>query len=253
MINNSVGYLIGTKMINNRIIDEKDILSYLQKILDSAEEKEDKFRILEAGCGSVSRLKFSNKHFITGIDISQKQLDRNPNIHEKVLGDIQTYKFPASSFDMIVCWHVLEHLPDPQSALRMFFSSINKHGLVVISSPNPYSLKGLVTKFTPHLFHIFVYRYIYQVKNAGREDTVPFKTFMRFSIRPQGISKMAKKYGFDTELFVTEDAFKDWVGQKLRNKSRVLYLLVTMLNKSLNLISGGKMGDSEYILVFRKS
>lgn len=239
-------------MRNNRIIDEKDIFSYLQEILDSADTKENKFKILEAGCGSVSRLKFSDKHFITGIDISQKQLDRNPNIHEKVLGDIQTFKFPASSFDMIVCWHVLEHLPNPQDALQMFFSSIKNTGRIIISSPNPSSLKGLVTKFTPHFFHIYVYRYIYKVKNAGREDTAPFKTFMRFSIIPQSISKMAKKYGNETEILVTEDAFKDWVGQKLRNKSKILFFFVTMLNKILNLISGGKIGDSEYILVLRK-
>lgn len=240
-------------MINSQINDGKDIFSYVQIILDSAEEKKEKFRILEAGCGSVSRLKFSDKHFITGIDTSQKQLDRNPNIHEKVLGDIQTYKFPASRFDMIICWHVLEHLPNPESALHMFFSSISKNGWIIISSPNPNSLKGLVTKFTPHLFHIFVYRYIYQVKNAGREDTAPFKTFMRFAMKPQNISKMAKRFGINTEMIVTEDAFNDWVGQKFKNKSKLLYSFVTMLIKSLNLVSGGKIGDSEYIVVLRKS
>jgi 2-polyprenyl-3-methyl-5-hydroxy-6-metoxy-1,4-benzoquinol methylase len=235
-----------------KIISEKNIFSYLQEILDSADGKETKFKVLEAGCGSVSRLKFSDKHFITGIDISQKQLDRNPNVHEKVLGDIQTFKFPASSFDMIVCWHVLEHLPKPQNALRMFFSSVKNNGRIIISSPNPSSLKGLVTKFTPHFFHIYVYRYIYKVKNAGREDTAPFKTFMRFAIRPHNISKVAKEYGINTEILITEDAFRDWVGQKFRNKSKILFLFVTALIKILNAISGGKIGDSEYTLVLKK-
>jgi hypothetical protein len=134
----------------------------------------------------------------------------------------------------------------------MFFSSVKNNGRIIISSPNPSSLKGLVTKFTPHFFHIYVYRYIYKVKNAGREDTAPFKTFMRFAIRPHNISKVAKEYGINTEILITEDAFRDWVGQKFRNKSKILFLFVTALIKILNAISGGKIGDSEYTLVLKK-
>jgi ubiquinone/menaquinone biosynthesis C-methylase UbiE len=240
-------------MIDNKITSEKETISYLQKILDTVVNTDVKFRILEAGCGSVSALKFSDRHFITGIDISQKQLDRNINIHEKVLGDIQRYKFPPSSFDMIICRHVLEHLPNPKSALKHFFYSIKKQGRIIIASPNPISLKGLVTKFTPHFFHVYVYRYIYNVTDAGKEDKAPFKTHMRFAISPYKISKIAEKFGIETEIIVTEDAFKDWVGQKLKNKSRFLYRFVNVLIGFLKLISGGKIGDSEYIIVLRKS
>lgn len=239
-------------MINANNSNSINVFTYLQNILDSTSTQKDKFKILEAGCGSISRLRFSENHLITGIDISQKQLDRNQYIHEKILGDIQKFSFPPSNFDMIVCWHVLEHLSNPQSALEMFFNTIKKDGWIIISSPNPNSLKGLVTKFTPHLFHVFVYRSIYQVKNAGMEDTAPFKTFMRFAISPKSIMKLAKRFNIKTEKIVMEDAFKDWVGQKLKKKSRILFLIVNLINKTLKVMSFGKIGDSEYTLVLKK-
>ncbi len=242
-------------MLNSDITCIADAVVYLQKILDNAPAKTGQFKVLEAGCGSITKLKFSDRHHITGIDISQKQLDRNKSVHEKVLGDIQVYQFPESSFDMIVCWHVLEHLPDPQRALNLFFSCVKKQGTIVITSPNPLSLKGVVTKFTPHLFHVFIYRYIYGRKDAGTEDKAPFEAHMRLAITPENISKTAAPFGLETQFIAKEDAFNahSWVGQAFKKKSKVLYALVSALRNFLWLISFGKIGDSEYIIVLKKT
>src|SRR5215469_10920312 len=77
-------------------------------------------RLLEAGCGSASHIHFGSDIWITGIDISQKQLDRHLSLNEKILGDIQRYDLAPRSFDAIICWDVLEHLQQPNLALRKF-------------------------------------------------------------------------------------------------------------------------------------
>lgn len=230
----------------------KNELYKVQALIDELQKEEKLLRVLEAGCGSISKLHFAENVHLTGIDISQKQLDRNTLIHEKILGDIQSYEFSESTFDVIVCWHVLEHLPEPKSALNNFFKSIKKNGLIVIASPNPRSLKGLVTKFTPHWFHVFVYRYIYGRKDAGRDDQAPFKTFIRFNIAPERISEYAKSFNVQTEIIGTDDAFNHWVGQSFKEKSKLLYYFIEFLRQTLKVISFGYIGDSEFLIVLRK-
>lgn len=225
-------------------------IDFLQKFLDAA--KNQNLSILEAGCGSITKLKFSDKHFITGIDISQQQLERNNNVNEKIQGDIQYYEFPGEKFDLIVCWHVLEHVQYPRKAINNFISCLKKDGRIVIVSPNPWSLKGLITKFTPHFFHVFVYRYFYGLKDAGKKDTAPFKTFMRFSIVPENISSYAESRNIRTEIIGTDDAINSWIGIKFKEKSKILYSSIILVMKLLNTISFGKINDSEFMIILKK-
>jgi 2-polyprenyl-3-methyl-5-hydroxy-6-metoxy-1,4-benzoquinol methylase len=71
-------------------------------------------RVLEAGCGSASHFNFGQNAYLVGIDISEEQLKSNSVLNEKILGDIQVYNLPVTNFDVIVCWYVLEHLPEPE-------------------------------------------------------------------------------------------------------------------------------------------
>lgn len=98
--------------------------SKLQEFLDESLKNRQVLQILEAGCGSTSHIHFNNEFFLTGIDISEKQLARNQKLNKKILGDIQTYNFPPKSFDIIVCWYVLEHLIYPLFALTKFSESL---------------------------------------------------------------------------------------------------------------------------------
>ncbi len=226
------------------------VVNYLQDIIDNSGGF--KLDILEAGCGSISKFKFSNNHIITGIDISQKQLDRNIYIQKRVLGDIQEYNFPASSFDIIICWHVLEHLRYPSKAITNFIQSLKEDGRIVLASPNPFSLKGIVTKFTPHWFHVFIYRYIYGHKDAGKDDNAPFKTYLRFSIAPYNISNFAKSQGLQTEYLGSDSAINHWVGKSFKEKSKILFFFILFLQEFLKYISFGKISDSEFIIVIKK-
>ena len=69
--------------------------------------------ILEAGCGSNSAFEIPDNAHIVGLDVFARQLESNGSLDEKHQGDFQDYTFPSNSFDVIICWNVLEHLPRP--------------------------------------------------------------------------------------------------------------------------------------------
>ena len=92
-------------------------------------------RLLEAGCGSATHVRFVNTVEAVGIDISEAQLHRNSSIQKKILGDIQTYAFPSSEFDVAICWDVLEHLPRPHDALVRIFSALKEGGILILGFP----------------------------------------------------------------------------------------------------------------------
>jgi SAM-dependent methyltransferase len=155
--------------------------------------------LLEAGCGSFSHVHLEPFTRRVGIDICKEQLDLNTDLHEKILGDLQTYPLPEAQFDVVVCWYVIEHLPNPEQALRNMFKAVKPGGLLVLTFPHLISFKGLVTKYTPHWFHQFAYWFM---KFKGRI----FPTVFRLSILPKRVIEAAKPYGFSVAYFrITED------------------------------------------------
>jgi SAM-dependent methyltransferase len=171
------------------------------RMLDRVEELlrgRQSITVLEAGCGARSYFRFSGSVELHGIDISQEELDKNRDVQHKMLGDIQTYPLPASRYDVVVCWDVIEHLSRPQDALRNMFRSVKPRGLILLGFPNLMSFKGLVTKATPMGFHRLVYRFL------GMRSR-PFKTYLRRDIIPQRVIQLAVSCGFVTEFFDLEE------------------------------------------------
>ena len=168
-----------------------DALNDLQNYIDSNFGFESPYEILEAGCGSMSRVTFPGEYRISGIDISEKQLERNDLLSGKICADIQHHDLGDKKYDVIICWDVLEHLPNPGMAMRRFKKSVKKGGLVILSMPNVLSLKGLLTKFTPHWVHVMYYCKILKRPNAGKNDTAPFETYLRWVLSPEKIKNEA--------------------------------------------------------------
>lgn len=172
-------------------------LSEMQALLDRVLAARPEARILEAGCGSTSMLRFPDSARLTGIDISQDQLDRNTRIHEKILGDIEAYPLPESTFDVIVCWDVLEHLPHPERALANFARAIRPGGLILLAFPNPGSFKGWLTRVTPHAFHVWVYRHVFGIAWAGQPGHGPFETLFSPGMHPARIRSFAQEHALN--------------------------------------------------------
>lgn len=55
--------------------------------------------------------------------------------------DITAMSFPEASFDVIICNHVLEHVPDDASAIRELFRVLRPSGVAVVTVPIKDDLK----------------------------------------------------------------------------------------------------------------
>jgi SAM-dependent methyltransferase len=226
-------------------ITEREPLRRLQEIVERDLPNKSAPRILEAGCGSVSHVKFPGTPRLIGIDISDKQLARNSVLDEKIVGDIQTYELPECGFDAVICWTVLEHVDRPDLAVERFARALKPGGLIIIDVPNLLSIKGLVTKLTPHWFHVMYYRLIRGQKNAGREDRAPFRTTMRYSISLPGLRKVAEKAGLQVHHV-------DYVAFDIRQENWLFSVAYSAMTTLFRVFSFGTLGEGELICVLRK-
>lgn len=224
----------------------------LQAIVDEFATRERPLRVLEAGCGSTSYISVGEDAHVTGIDISARQLERHATLDRKVLGDVQAHRFQEGEFDLVVCWDVLEHLPAPERAVASFAWAVRRGGLVVLALPNVLSLKGLVTKFTPHGFHVWVYRHLFGWEHAGRDDHGPFRTHLRWSIAPEALKRLAASHGLVEEYF---GPYESWSQQQLRGRFRLTGQPWRVLRRATRTLTGGRVTPelTDYILVLRRA
>ena len=141
------------------------------------------YRVLDAGCGMDLRVELPANAHVVGIDISEAALARNATVDERIVGDVETFPFPDESFDLIVCHDVLEHLDDPVAATRNLARALKPGGELDVRMPIVWSTKGLLTKLTPHRFHVWCYRTLFGIKTAGQEGYAPFPTRLRITPR----------------------------------------------------------------------
>jgi len=207
-------------------------------------------RVLEAGCGSLTRFEIPPSWHITGIDISPEQLDRNTRINAKILGNLETFSL-QKDFDLCICWNVLEHLDDPAGAMRNMASSIRPGGLLVIGIPFLGGFKGLVTKCTPHWIHVLYYRLILKQETAGQPGHAPFPTFLRPEIDPRSISRRLQEMGFD-ERYHKLYASAAYADVMLNRKA--VSLLFRALSAAIRLLSLGRIGNeySDFVGIYQR-
>ena len=223
----------------------------LQGVIDNYTQGRKELNVLEAGCGSSTRVDLPESARIAGIDISKKQLERNEMLDEKICGDIQTHTLPAGKYHVIISWFVLEHVANPVQALRNFVEALQKDGLIILALPNVYSLKGFVTKFTPYFIHVAFYRYILGQKDAGEDDTVPFPTYLRFSISPRSLKKYAAEHGLSVAYFQLYDGKMQ---QRLLERNIFARWLYIFLGGLVKIISMNRLDlvNNNFAIVLQK-
>ena len=183
----------------------------IQETLDALLKNVPSPRILEAGCGSVSHLKFKPGSKISGIDISQEQLNRNEILSERILGDIQSYDLTGGNYNAIICYFVLEHLSEPRKALVNFVRGLSPDGVIVLVAPNLFSVEGFAAKFTPHWFHVFARRLLFGDTRTGGADDGPFPTPFRLSVSPGRVKSFLEAKGLKTRYFKIYNGYTLWL------------------------------------------
>ncbi len=116
-------------------------------------------RVLDAGCGTAygsAMLAEAGAEHVTGIDRAASVLETArpslpPNV-DLVVGDLRELPFPDRSFDLVVCFEVVEHLEEPDAALRELSRVVSGDGIVLVSSPN----RDVYEPGNPHHLHEYV-------------------------------------------------------------------------------------------------
>jgi SAM-dependent methyltransferase len=210
----------------------------LQAVVTDFVSSRDGIRVLEAGCGSLTHVELGQRAYVVGIDVSEIQLEKNAGLDEKILGDVESHDFPPASFDAIVCWYVFEHLAHPEEAVARFARSLRPGGIVVLALPNAHSVKGLITKFTPFRFHVWVRRRLLGRAHAGTPGHGPFPTFLRFSVAPEPLRRLATRYGLTVRYF---GMFEDPKQTAIRQRFKVVGPVWAWVQRLIRALSGGRL------------
>jgi SAM-dependent methyltransferase len=199
-------------------------------------------RIYEAGGGSISYLRLDSltRRHITVVDIDESQLQNNKYADEKVHGDIQTLAFEPNSFDLIVCYNVIEHLDFPDQALSHFRDALAQDGLIFIAAPHPMSFSGLVTRFTPHWFHVWVYRAILRRPGAGHVGQPPFRVVYHRIVAPQSLRDFCGS--IDLEVVY----YKQFESRRYREVLTTRWILGRLLFVFTGLLNALSFGRSDF-------
>ena len=161
-------------------------------------EERDILHVLEAGGGARERIEVPGAR-ICVIDNCARQLGRNSYAHEKIEADLHTVNLGERKFDVVIAYDVLEHLNKPDLVVDRLCGVLKPGGVFVVASPNPLSLSGLITRLTPHAFHRFFHEHL--LKSTAHSGFVPFRTYMRLSMRADALAKRFRKNGLQISLF----------------------------------------------------
>ena len=209
--------------------------------------------IYEAGGGSTSFLPLDvlRRAHVTVVDIDEDQIRNNDYAQQTILGDVQTYRFAPGSFDLVICYNVIEHLADVEAALSGFCESLKQGGLILIGAPNPRSLSGVVTKYSPHWFHVWCYRYVRGDKNAGRPGHAPFPTFFHPLVTLPKLEAFARTHGLQV---IYRKQYESPRYPEMRARKPAFAALLDAAAVVMNLLLPGKadVRHGDYHVILRK-
>ncbi len=109
-----------------------------ERLTDSAE-------VLEVGCssGQVGCEIARHGHRVTGIDLSERSIEIGQtilpelNLDVKIqTGDALNLSFEDESFDAVVSWDVVEHIPDQSRFLGEIYRVLRPGGIVLLHTDN---------------------------------------------------------------------------------------------------------------------
>lgn len=194
---------------------EPDVFAALQARLDALLRPNEPIRMLNAGCGRGARyVPVARERFVVGIDIEAGPADGGEDIDERLVGDLETFDFGSRRFDVVYCWDVLEHVGDPRQVLLNLQSTLEPGGLIILGLPHAASVKGLITRLTPHWVHEWLWRRVLGKGAASDDAAGPFPTVLSKAMTPRAIQAFAREQGLSVQLYSEYEA---WPQKKIRS------------------------------------
>lgn len=114
-------------------------------------------RVLEIGCGEGGSAAYLHdcQEFV-GTDLSEAAIERARSSYAAKSNfrflqmDAMNLKFDDGCFDVVIAKEVIEHLPEPERAIREAYRVLKPNGRLVVTSPNRDSLHLRVNRLLGH-------------------------------------------------------------------------------------------------------
>lgn len=130
------------------------VRSYLSKIPASVKRP----KILDIGCAEGRLLKAFYKSGCDcyGVEHSSYPEKRfiNPDKIKYFVGDLKSHNLKNESFNIIILWHVLEHLDNPNFVISNIYDLLTPDGILILAVPNMSATEARV--FKQSWFHLDV-------------------------------------------------------------------------------------------------
>lgn len=149
-------------------------------------------RILEVGCGNGFFLKalkdsgFTSNIF--GVEPSSKMvLEAGADLRNKI--KINIFKlnlFPKNSFDLILCFHTLDHMFDPNEFIKGAFSMLKKNGHIIVVV---HDTEGLSVKLFGEKSAIFDVEHVFLFNKKTLKEI-----FLRSNFRVVSVFDLVNSY-----------------------------------------------------------
>jgi len=106
-------------------------------------------RLLEVGCGTgefLEELLRMQNWEVVAVEPNEKAASyAKSKLNVKIFQScFEDFEYESGSFDVIVMWYVLEHLPQPISGLRLAYKLLKANGWLIFSIPNVESWEARV-------------------------------------------------------------------------------------------------------------
>jgi len=175
-------------------------LELIESTIRTKSAEQGELEILEAGCGKSWPINLSGvKYKLTGIDLDAEALqirkEINNDLDETIVGDLCTQELPPGSFHVIYSSFVLEHIEDADLALANLATWLKPGGIMIIRIPDRDSVHGLITRLTPHWFHVLYVRVALGSKDAGKPGHAPYRAYYHPIVSRRGVRKFCEERG----------------------------------------------------------
>jgi SAM-dependent methyltransferase len=229
-----------------RIESETAAVEHLNEWIASSNGGAGPRSVLDAGCGPRCVLDYGADAEVTGLDVSPAILERNTRLDHAIVADLAGAPLEDERYDLIVCWDVLEHLDDARSALETMARALAPGGALVLKAPSLNSPKGIVTKLTPHRFHVWIYRHF---DVAG--DATPFPTRFDRSMSPAALGRWAQSTRMTVEWVASWEAH---LQQRLRSRLHLTGRAWQVAQQLVRAVSLGMIDGqaTDFVLVLQK-
>jgi SAM-dependent methyltransferase len=109
------------------------------KVFPDREVNGKKASMIEVGCSEGSLLKYFYDRGckVTGLDINAEIIKKASELYvfPFIAGNFLEHNFGENSYDLVISFHVLEHLTDVARAVEKFYQILNSGGKVVVEVP----------------------------------------------------------------------------------------------------------------------